>query len=101
MKALAYEAPTGIFNVCTGKETPLLDVLRLLLNARRPGLEPEFREARAVNHVARRFGDPVRASEKLKFNAKISLETGVPKLVVWRDQVLESKKGLSNEKVNA
>lgn len=79
------------FNVCTGRETSLLEALRLLLRIRGSHLRPEFRESRPINHVSRRFGNPEKAWKRLRFRAEVSFEKGMEAFVKWRDSVLAKK----------
>lgn len=84
-----------IFNVCTGRETSVLELLDLVLKIRDSRLKPEFRETRSVNQVARRFGSPEKAKKRLGFTAKVPLEEGLKQFIEWRDQVLAEKKRLA------
>ena len=92
LKALVSEETGEAFNVCTGRETPLLEVLEILLRVRGSAVNPEFRESRAVNQVARRFGSPEKAARRLGFRCHTPLEEGLRKFVEWRDRVLEKRK---------
>jgi len=83
-RALLFPGSGEVFNVCSGKETTLLDLLDTLCKVVRKKASPEFHPVRSVNHVARRFGDPRKAAELLRFRALIGLEDGLGKLVEWR-----------------
>ena len=95
-RALLSEESGEVFNVCTGREVSLLELLEILLKIHGSRLEPEFRESRAVNQVARRFGSPEKAAQRLGFRARVSLEQGLRELIEWRRQVLV-KKGIKRE----
>ncbi len=88
-----------VFNVCTGRETSVLELLKLLSKIRNWSLQPEFHESRSVNQVARRFGSPDKALKRLNFKARVSLEEGLRKLVTWRDQLLAQKARLKEHQV--
>lgn len=90
-RALVSPLSGETLNICTGRETNLLQVLDLLQEIRGTKLAPEFREGRAVNQVSRRFGFPEKASRLLNFRAQISLEEGLKQFVEWRDRVLMEK----------
>lgn len=77
-----------IFNVCTGRETSVADLLKLLLEITGSNLEPAFQESRAINQVSRRFGSPEKAANQLGFSAKVPLESGLRALVKWRQAQL-------------
>lgn len=92
-RAFLSKESEEVFNVCTGKETSVLELLRLVLEIRGSRLEPEFREARSVNQVARRFGSPERAKKQLGFVAQVPLEKGLKRFMEWRDEILALKAG--------
>ena len=90
-RALISDVSGDVFNVCTGKETSILELLRLLIQIRGIQKEPEFRESRTVNQVPRRFGSPEKAAKQLGFRACVSLKEGLKQLVAWRDKILARK----------
>jgi UDP-glucose 4-epimerase len=87
-RALLFPESGEVFNVCSGKETTLLDLLETLCQVLGKEISPEFRPVRSVNHVARRFGDPRKATELLQFQALTRLENGLGKLVEWRAEMM-------------
>ena len=83
---LAATAPASdiALNVGCGEETSLLDLAHLLARIMgRPGLQPIFQPARAVNPVPRRLSDTRAAREAIGFTASIGLEDGMAELVEW------------------
>src|SRR5690606_11644674 len=77
-----------VFNVASGVETSLLDLLRTLLRVvGREEVEPEFLPPRTVNPVPRRLADVRKAKRLLGFEARVSLEDGLRRLVDWRTEV--------------
>ncbi len=73
-----------VFNVCTGRETSLIELWRIIqevTGAR--DLEPEYLPARTVGPVGRRVGDPSKAERLLGFKARIPLEEGMRSLSAW------------------
>ncbi len=88
--ALLSDATGEALNICTGRETSLLQLLELLLKASKAAILPEFREARAINHVPRRFGSFEKAHRLLGFTPRISLEQGIAEFVEWRKSVLDA-----------
>ena len=86
-KALQPGVSAEAFNVCTGRETSILELLEVLLRLKSSKLEPEFHEARTVNQVPRRFGDPAKARAGLDFHAQVPLEEGLRDLIEWRESV--------------
>jgi nucleoside-diphosphate-sugar epimerase len=65
-----------VFNVCSGQETSLLDLLAALAEIIPGSPSPVFAPAR-LGDVARSLGDPSRAAEQLKFKAQTSLREGL------------------------
>lgn len=83
---VAYQSSVQdeVFNVCTGRETTLLDLWHLIqkvTGARH--LEPEYQAARTIGPVGRRVGDPSKAHRLLSFETRIGLEEGLRKLYQW------------------
>lgn len=78
-----------VFNVASGAETTLLELLQTLLKVTgRPEIQPEFQPERKINPVPRRLADVTRAEKKLGFRAQVGLEEGLRRLVEWRRQVI-------------
>jgi UDP-glucose 4-epimerase len=76
------DAPGKIFNICTGDETRLLDLVEVLY-----GLFPNvpalnFAEPRAGD-VYRSVGSPQKAFEVMGFKAQVSLQDGLKETVKW------------------
>ncbi|HXG08807.1 MAG TPA: NAD-dependent epimerase/dehydratase family protein [Gemmataceae bacterium] len=79
-----------VFNVASGRETSLLELLQALLHVTgAEHLRPEFLPERSVNPVPRRWADTRKAEKLLGFRAEIGLEEGLRRLVAWRRQVLQ------------
>lgn len=80
MRALNFKE-TGIFNVGTGKTTPLNEVVSLLNEKLGKSVKPKYEENRIKNYVAVTQADTKKAEEMLGFRAKTHLEQGVEKLI--------------------
>jgi UDP-glucose 4-epimerase len=87
---LAMEATVTdeVFNVASGTETSLLELLQILLRVTGSPLKPEFMPERAVNPVPRRLADTTKAAELLGFRAQVGVEEGLRRLIAWRSQTL-------------
>ncbi|HTU03013.1 MAG TPA: NAD-dependent epimerase/dehydratase family protein, partial [Candidatus Sulfotelmatobacter sp.] len=72
-----------VFNVASGEETSLNDLAQALLRVMGSDLRPEHGPARKVNPVPRRLADTSRAKRWLGFEATVSLEEGLRRLVAW------------------
>jgi UDP-glucose 4-epimerase len=77
-----------VFNVASGTETSLLELLHALLKVTGSTLKPEFMPARSVNPVPRRLADTKKAENLLGFKAKVSVEEGLIRLIAWRKEIL-------------
>ena len=72
-----------VFNVASGVETSLSDLAQALAKAMGSDLAPEYGPERKVNPVPRRLADTRRAREALGFEAEVSLDEGLRRLVAW------------------
>ena len=71
-----------IFNVCTGLETRLLDLLDVLYQLFPDVPRPEFAAPRAGD-IYRSVGSPQKALDIMNFRAQVSLENGLKETVDW------------------
>jgi len=75
------------FNICTGHETSLLDLLEELSElapGRQERISPEVRfEAPRPGDIFRSFGSPEKASAALGFQAQVRLAQGLGETVKW------------------
>lgn len=76
------DAPGKIFNVCTGLETRLLDLLEVLFELFPSVPEPVFAEARAGD-IYRSIGSAEFTAQILGFQAEVTLEQGLKETVAW------------------
>ena len=71
-----------IFNVCTGLETRLLDLLDVLYQLFPDAPKPEFAATRAGD-IYRSVGSPQKAVDVMGFRAQVSLVDGLKETVDW------------------
>jgi nucleoside-diphosphate-sugar epimerase len=71
-----------VFNVCTGIETRLLDLIEVLYDLFPRAPAPEFAAPRAGD-IYRSVGSPQKASDVIGFKAQVSLEDGLKEVVDW------------------
>lgn len=90
MQAMASDVTDEVFNVASGTETSLLELLQTLLRVVGSTLKPEFLPERSVNPVPRRLADTRKAEKVLGFKAKINVEDGLRRLLAWRKEILAS-----------
>lgn len=76
------DAPGQIFNVCTGQETRLLDLLEVLYDLFPGAPEPVFAEPRAGD-IYRSVGSPESTSRIIGFQANVTLGEGLQETVAW------------------
>lgn len=82
---LASEHPRAagqVFNVCTGAETRLLDLIEVLYDLFPNAPAPEFAAPRAGD-IYRSVGSPQKALDVMGFKAQVSLEDGLKEVVEW------------------
>jgi len=82
---VASEHPNAagkIFNVCTGIETRLLDLLDVLYALFPNSPKPEFAAPRAGD-IYRSVGSPQKAKDVMNFQAQVSLADGLKETVEW------------------
>jgi nucleoside-diphosphate-sugar epimerase len=75
-------APGQVFNICTGQETRLLDLIAVLARLFPGAPEPIFSDPRPGD-IYRSVGDPAKARELLGFEAQSSLAEGLKATVAW------------------
>jgi nucleoside-diphosphate-sugar epimerase len=75
-------APGGVFNICTGQETRILDLVEILQDLFSSAPAPEFAEPRAGD-IYRSIGSPQLARDVLGFRAETSLADGLRQTVEW------------------
>jgi len=72
-----------VFNIGTGTETSLNELAHTLLRVMGSDLKPEYGSERKVSPIRRRLADTRKAKELLGFEAQVSLEDGLHRLVDW------------------
>ena len=81
--ALLADVTDEAFNIGSGMETSLKQLLEQLLEVNQSTLQPLFREANMVNPVSRRLADVEKAKKMLNFSTGISLKRGLEELSAW------------------
>ena len=81
--AMKSEVSDQVFNVASGVETSLNELLAALLRVMESDVRPEYGPARKVNPVPRRLADTSKAARLLGFRTQVSLEEGLRRLVAW------------------
>ncbi|NHC38170.1 NAD-dependent epimerase/dehydratase family protein [Scytonema millei] len=80
-----------VFNIASGVESSLNDLAYSLARVMGSDLQPEYGAERKVNPVQRRLADPSKARELLGFEAQVSLEEGLRRLVKWWSDEKQAK----------
>ena len=75
-------APGLVFNVCTGQETRLLDLLDVLYKLFPGAPETVFAAPRAGD-IYRSVGNPEFTAQTIGFRAQVSLDDGLAEAVAW------------------
>lgn len=82
--AMKSHVTDDVFNIGTGIETGLTDLMNMLLELNGWNLVPVYAPVERVNVVQRRVGSVQKAFEQLGFVAETGLETGLRRLIEWR-----------------
>jgi UDP-glucose 4-epimerase len=91
--ALLADAEDRVYNVGSGTETSLLELLQLLLRVMgREDLQPDFQPERSVNPVPRRIADTRAADRDLGFRTQVPLQEGLRRFVDWRNEQVDQKR---------
>jgi UDP-glucose 4-epimerase len=93
--AMESDVTDEVFNVASGVETSLLELLQAVLKVTGSTLKPEFLPARTVNPVPRRLADTKKAENLLGFKAKVGVEEGLMRLIAWRKEILARKEAVA------
>lgn len=84
LAAKAADAASSPFNICSGKDSSLLDLLNALYPLFPNAPKAKFTDSR-LGDVPRSVGDPGMASKALGFSAEISLQEGLKRCVAaWQ-----------------
>ncbi|HEY6072492.1 MAG TPA: SDR family oxidoreductase [Anaerolineales bacterium] len=75
-------APGGIFNICTGTETSILDLVETLQGLFPDAPQPVFAAPRAGD-IYRSIGSPRKAADRIGFKSTVSLRQGLSEAVDW------------------
>ncbi len=75
-------APGGIFNICTGTETRILDLVETLQGLFPDAPEPAFAAPRAGD-IYRSIGSPQKTADRIGFKSTVSLRQGLSEAVDW------------------
>jgi UDP-glucose 4-epimerase len=75
-------APGQVFNVCTGQEMRMLDLLEVLYDLFPGAPEPVFAEARPGD-IYRSVGSPEFIAQTIGFRAEVPLDEGLKEAVAW------------------
>jgi UDP-glucose 4-epimerase len=81
--ALQSDLTDEVFNVGSGTETSLNELVNALLKVMNSDLTPEYGPERKVNPVSRRLASTAKAESLLGFKASVNLEQGLKSLVQW------------------
>lgn len=82
--AMKADTVDRFYNVGTGKRTSLKEVAEKLIQLTGCSKPIQFAPRSQATLVRNRIGSAKRASEEIKFDAKIDLDDGLQKLIEWR-----------------
>jgi dTDP-L-rhamnose 4-epimerase len=76
-------APSGAFNVCTGRPVSIAQVAEALDGQLGSGIQPEFVNQYRAGDVRHCVGDPTHARATLGFESSVSFDDGLAELLEW------------------
>ena len=76
------DAAGTVFNICTGLETRLLDLLDVMYELL-PNAPPHTFVAPRAGDIYRSVGSPQKAADKMGFRAQVSLVDGLKEVIDW------------------
>jgi UDP-glucose 4-epimerase len=82
--AMKADAVDSFYNVGTGKRTSLKEIAEKLLNLTGLNQPINFAPRNQATLVRNRIGSPEKAKREIGFEAKVPLEEGLNRLIVWR-----------------
>ncbi|HEY5572143.1 MAG TPA: NAD-dependent epimerase/dehydratase family protein, partial [Anaerolineales bacterium] len=85
---LAAECPQaagGVFNICTGTEVSILDLVETLSQIIPGAALPEY-GPRRPGDIYRSLGDPGRAAQVMNFRAEVNLAEGLAQTLQWMQE---------------
>jgi len=80
--SMSNKAPGNVFNICSGQEINLLELLEKLSTIYSRKIKPSFQEARSGD-IYRSLGDPNKAREVLEFSSATSIVDGLDETATW------------------
>ena len=87
--ALKSDITNECFNVASGEETTVKELLRMILKLTGSKLNPIY-EPRDSRLISRRWASTQKAKEMLGFESITSLEQGLKKVIAWRKDKLST-----------
>ena len=82
--AMTSTATDRFYNVGTGKRTSLKEIAEKLLNLTGSNQAVKYAPRSQATLVRNRIGSPKKATQEIKFTAKIDLDEGLKRLIEWR-----------------
>ena len=76
-------SPSGVYNICTGEATSVLDAAKLLAEELGVQTEAEIVGKFRSGDIRHCIGDPSNAAQALGFRARYSFRDGIKQLVRW------------------
>lgn len=77
LNALRFKAPSGVYNVCTGKKTTFNDIIAALNSTLGLKRDTEYFKNPYSFYQDETLGDPAKAEKGLRFTAKFTVAKGI------------------------
>lgn len=89
----APEAPGHPINVASGRRVRIGELARRVAAALGSDLEPQITGEHRAGDIRHCFADTTRARELLAFEARVTLEDGLPELATWVAEQTVTERG--------
>ena len=83
MACAEFGEPGEAYNLASGIETSILHLATLINQLTDNSTPIALAPARDWDRSGRRFGDPAKAHEKLRFSAETTLHDGIAEMIAW------------------
>jgi UDP-glucose 4-epimerase len=81
--AAEADATDEVFNIASGSDTTLNQLVSLVLELMGSDLGPEHKPDGTTSRVSRQLVDTTRAAARLGFRAEVTLDEGLERLITW------------------
>ncbi|MEI6689900.1 MAG: NAD-dependent epimerase/dehydratase family protein [Thermoleophilia bacterium] len=86
-----------VYNLASGQEFLIKDVARKIIELSKSGSKLHIEDRREWDHSGRRFGDPTKSANQLKFRTSTEFENGILETIEWTKSNYDLIQGTINK----